>query len=58
MCAPVYGRKPGRYALSNLYMTNSNPDLPPVLCSGITIPRPKGASKRLPLLLGVYNSPN
>ena len=35
--APVYGRKPGRYALSNLYITNPNPDLPLVLYSGIKI---------------------
>ena len=34
--ALAYGRKPGRCALSNLYITNPNPDLPPVLCSSIT----------------------
>ena len=35
MCAPAYRRKPGRSALSNLHMTNPNPDLPAILCSGI-----------------------
>ena len=34
--ASAHGRKPGRYALSNLYMTNPNLGLPPALCSGIT----------------------
>ena len=35
--APTYRRKPGRYALSNLYITNPNPNLPPILYSSITI---------------------
>ena len=36
--APTHRRKPGRYALSNLYITNPNPNLPPALYSGIKIP--------------------
>ena len=36
--APTYWRKPGRYALSNLYITNPNPSLPPTLYSSIKIP--------------------
>ena len=37
MRAPIYRRKPGRGALSNLYMTNPNPNLPLVPYSGIRL---------------------
>ena len=36
MRAPAHRRKPGRSALSNLHVTNPNPNLPPALCSGIS----------------------
>ena len=42
MHAPTHRHKPGRYALSNLYMTNPNPNLPPTLYSSIKIPGYKG----------------
>ena len=40
--ARPYAQALGRRALSNLHMTNPNPDLPPTLYSGIKIPGHEG----------------